>query len=176
MPKPPHTRLWNVDPAAPSVPYEPLGPQDVVALQPAYESILRAALRPGQFAVVPDLAALPRLGAPSVLGGHFGARVPSGWFTYLKLRPGADMPWRLTLSAVHGSVPFAVAAAAAAAEGASVIEYGGEGFTDWDDCGVQIDSEWPKPCACVYGGEMEWVAPEMLVVEAVGVPGHWAWY
>lgn len=121
-------------------------------------------------------SALPRDGAPSVLGGHFGARVTTGWFTYLRLRPGAHMAWRLTLSAVHGTVPFAVIAAVAAQEGASVIEYGGEGFTDWDEEGVQVDNEWPRPCACSYGQEMEWVAPEMLVVEAVGAPGHWAWY
>lgn len=56
VPKPPHTRLWTVQGSPSQVPeYELLGPKDVAALQGEYESILRAALREGQFAIVPDL-------------------------------------------------------------------------------------------------------------------------
>ncbi|CAK9783819.1 hypothetical protein CC85DRAFT_330088 [Cutaneotrichosporon oleaginosum] len=173
--KPPHTRLLTVRGPA-EAEYEMLGAKDVAELQDAYEMILRQRLRPGQVAVIPDLSALTRLAPPSVCGEHFGARVATGWFTYLKLRPSEDMPWRLTLSVVHGTVPFAVVASVAIRERASVIEYGGEGFTDWDEDGVEIDYEWPKPCVCVYGESLEWIAPETLVIEAVGVPGHWAWY
>lgn len=109
---------------------------------------------------------------------HFGVRLPTGWFTYLKLRPSSHKAWRITLSHVCGDVPFSAAADAARREGASVIEYGGEGFTAWDGEGVEVDNVWPKPCFCVYGEDqdVEWIAPEMLVVEGVGAPRHWAWY
>lgn len=90
-----------------------------------------------------------------------------GWFTYLKLRP-EDMSWRIVLSHVSGDVPFEAVAAAARREGAQVIEYS-ENFTAWDEHGVQIDIEWPKPCYWVYGEPAEWVAPHMLVIEGVGV-------
>lgn len=89
------------------------------------------------------------------------------------------MSWRITLSHVAGDVPFSAVRAAAQREGAEVIEYGGEGFTAWDAEGVELDTEYPKPCYCVYGtdpGDVEWVAPEMLIIEGVGVPGRWAWY
>lgn len=104
-------------------------------------------------------------------------RLPTGWFTYLKLRPSLKKPWRITLSHVSGDVPFSAVADAARRERATVIEYGGEGFTAWDGEGVEIDKEWPRPCVCVYGGQrFEWVGPEMLIIEGVGTPGHWAWY
>jgi len=109
----------------------------------------------------------------------FGASLGPGraWITYIPMRPAEDMPRRIVLSHVEGDVPFALVRAAAARAGAEVVEWGADDAR-WDSeaGGVEIDTEWPKPCLATYGPEAEWIASEMSVVEGVGVDGRWAWY